>query len=168
MKIVLHKHDVDLIVVGSSFTEFEGSEESYLKRLSKRLGISDNVVFTGRVHIDELKKLYASADIFCLPTLHEVLPMVILEAMASKICVLSTMVAGIPEVIDNGKDGLLVAPRDTDSLAKRLLNLLENDQLREELSENAYKKIIENYSWSNIAKKTLKVYEKLIFASLPL
>jgi glycosyltransferase involved in cell wall biosynthesis len=73
-----------------------------------------------------------------------------------------TDVGSIAEVVDNGKTGFIVPPRNPEALAKAIVKLLKDDKLRQEMGENARKKVGEELSWDNIAKKTIEVYEGAI------
>jgi len=83
--------------------------------------------------------------------------------MSRKLPVIATSVGGIPEVIENYKEGILIPPENPKELAKAINKLLDNKNLREELAENAYKKIKENYSIEQYAEKILDLYKQLIY-----
>jgi glycosyltransferase involved in cell wall biosynthesis len=76
--------------------------------------------------------------------------------------VVITDVGSIAEVVDNGKTGFIVPPRNPEALAEAIIRLLKDDELRREMGKNAYKKTKDELSWENIAKKTIKVYEEAI------
>ena len=84
-----------------------------------------------------------------------------LEAMACGTLVLATPVGGIPDVVKDGENGLLVPPRDSEALANAIIYLLENEDVREKMGKNGRKKV-KDYSWERIAEETEKVYSSLM------
>ena len=93
--------------------------------------IVDYVVFEGAMNQDRIRSFYAAADLFCLPSFAEGLPVVLMEAMAMGIPCVTTQITGIPELIRNGIDGMLVAPSDLDALVEALAKLMDDAALRE-------------------------------------
>jgi len=137
-----------------------GSLEKKLKTTAEKLKISENVEFLGiRKDIDTLMQ---KSKIFVLPSRWEGLPMVILEAMASGIPIVATKVGGIPEIIEDGKDGILVEPENPEELAKAILRLLSDVNLRSLISLNAYKKVKEEYSIERYIRDLLNLYCELV------
>ncbi|MFQ6087373.1 MAG: glycosyltransferase family 4 protein [Candidatus Methanofastidiosia archaeon] len=155
-KEILRIYEVNLLIIG------EGHQEKYLMEYSKKIGVEDKVIFAGNLEVGMLKRLYASCDIFCLPSLHEMFPLVILEAMASQIPIIATRTGGISETIESGKEGLLVPSMDSKALAKKIITLIEDKNLAKNLTKNAYKKVILKYSWNKVAREIEKVYQNLI------
>jgi len=84
-----------------------------------------------------------------------------LEAMACKKPVIGTNVGGVPFLIDNNKNGLLVPPRDPQALADAIIKILENPKLAKEMGENGYKKVSQGFTWGMQAAKTINVYRNL-------
>ncbi len=80
------------------------------------------MAFEGAVNQDHIRALYEAADIFCLPSLAEGIPVVLMEAMAMEIPCVTTHITGIPELIRSGTEGLLVAPSDLEGLVSALGN----------------------------------------------
>lgn len=114
----------ELTVAGS------GPEEIRLKENAKSLGIEKNVRFLGYVREDaELSRLYQESDVFILPSFTEGVPKVILEAMANGLPVVATSVGGIPEIIQNGENGLLVPPGDAEGICESVYRLLIDQKL---------------------------------------
>jgi len=138
----------------------EGYLEEELKGLVMELGIEKEVEFLG-VRKD-IEKLMKSTKLFVLPSRWEGLPLVILEAMSNKIGVIAAKVGGIPEVIENGKEGILISPEDPEALAKAITELLTDEELRIKLSVNAYKKVKEKYSIEVYTKNIVEFYKSLI------
>ena len=155
--IVKEVPDTELVFVGSGGLRLE------LEDLSKRLNVEKYVKFAGFVE-ESLKSLYyKAADVFCLPSTMstESFGIVNLEAMACGIPIVASKMGGIPDVVRDGENGLLVPPKDSDVLADAIIYLLENEDIREKMGKNGRKKA-ENYSWEKIAGETEKVYQGLI------
>lgn len=123
-----------------------GRSRCALEQLTERLGVASRVSFLGAVGQDELHALYESTSIFCLPSFAEGVPVVLMEAMAMKLPAVSTRIAGIPELIENGSTGLLVAPGRADELADALERLLVDPSLAGELGSNARKKVLRDFN----------------------
>jgi len=108
-----------------------------------------------------MKKLKEST-ILVVPSRMESIPQVIKEAFFLKIPVIATDVGGIPELIINNKTGILVTPENSQSLQNEITNLLKNPSLQEQISNNAFDFIMENYTWEALLPKYLNFYENLI------
>lgn len=114
-------------------------------------------------YISETRPLiYAIADIFVLPSFYENFPISVLEAMASETAVVATNVGGIPEMITSGYNGVLIPPKDVDSLVNALVLLIENDYLRRKIGKNARKTVLKKFTWKQTAKKTKEYYEYIL------
>jgi glycosyltransferase involved in cell wall biosynthesis len=127
-----------------------------------KLGVKENIVFTGYFPDEKLPKLYQAADIFAFSTFYENLPFAILEALSSGLPVVTTNVGGIPEIIDDGKNGFLVEPFNSEQLADRILYLLENPPAASEFGFLGRKTVEERFDWRLIVKKVLRVYDEAL------
>ena len=96
---------------------------------------------------------FQKANIFVLPTYAEAMPMSVIEAMAAGLPVISTTVGGIPELIENGVDGLLYAPGDVNALAEKISFLLDNKNIRIEIGGKARVKANEQMDFGQYADK---------------
>ncbi|KAF5423723.1 MAG: glycosyltransferase family 1 protein [Candidatus Methanomarinus sp.] len=146
--------DVELVFVGS------GEMRADVEKLSNKLGVENYIKFAGFVE-ERLKPLYyKAADVFCLPSTMstESFGIVNLEAMACSIPIVASNIGGIPDVVKEGENGLLVPPRDSDALANAIIYLLENEGAREKMGKNGRKKV-KDYSWEQVAEMTEKVYK---------
>lgn len=101
-----------------------------LERQAEALGIGQQVTFLGAVGQDDIPELYRWADVFCLPSFQEGLPVVLMEAMAAGLPVVATRIAGIPELVEDGVSGTLVTPGRADLVAAALERLYKEPQLR--------------------------------------
>lgn len=142
--------------------EIAGEKQQVLQ-VCRELNLSKYVHFLGWVTGDEKRNHYQRADIFTLPSHAENLPFSLLEAMAMGLPVVTTPVGGIPEVVEEGRSGYLIQPGNEQELAERILRLLKNPLLREELGRNARLRMQENYSPEKIAQQ----WELLYFELLP-
>lgn len=103
-------------------------------------GVSDLIEHIGPVAMSERVSFYQNADIFVLPTYAEAMPMSVIEAMAAGLAIVTTKVGGIPELISDGEDGVLVECGDVNALADRISVLINNRKLRKELGRRAREK----------------------------
>ena len=118
--LVERGRDVALTVVG------DGPSREHLHAQAARLGLGDRVEWVGALGQDEIRDAYARADVFCLPSFAEGVPVVLMEAMAMEVPVVATRIAGIPELIEDGASGLLVTPARADELADALGRLVDD------------------------------------------
>ncbi len=148
-EIVKKKYpDAVLTMVGP---DRDGSLEE-TKAFAKELGLEDSVTFTGGLSKEEWIDLSKDFDIFINPTNFDNLPVSIVEAMALGFVIVSTNVGGLPYLIDNEKDGLLVDKNDHIAMANKILRALKDPQLAKKLSQNAREKA-KGYAWSEVKKK---------------
>lgn len=132
-------------------------------RLFENEGIpADYYSLLGYIPHDEMPEIYSNSAILVQPSLIENLPFSILEAMSCGLPVIGSNVGGIPEIIDDGIDGLLVHPGNPEMLAKKILFLLNNESEIKRISRNAREKIIRKFTSEIMADKTQKVYEKIL------
>ncbi len=106
----------------------DGPQKTEMEQLSLQLGLRDRVVFTGDT--DQVESLLASSDIFVLSSKFESLPLSIIEAMRARLPVIASDVGGVSELVTDGVTGFLVPRSDTDSLAKRLQQLIISPEER--------------------------------------
>lgn len=140
-----------LVVTGSSF--FAGASRTpYEQRLEEMARpIQSSIVFTGFLPHEKLRYLYSSVDVVALPSVwQDPCPLVTLEAMATRTCLVSTAVGGIPELVSDGVDGVLVAPGDANALAAAISGLLEDPARRGAMGEAARRKVLEGYRWERL------------------
>jgi glycosyltransferase involved in cell wall biosynthesis len=122
-----------------------GPDEPSLRKHASNTELAESVIFEGAVNQDRIRSLYSAADILCLPSFAEGLPVVLMEALAMGIPCVTTHITGIPELIRNGIDGLLVAPSDLDALVAALAELMNDSALRERLATSGRARILELY-----------------------
>lgn len=123
----------------------DGVDRVSLKSTADAIGDSSLIIFEGAANQDRVRELYRTADLFCIPSLAEGVPVVLMEAMAMEIPCITTHITGIPELISNGCDGLLVAPGDMDGLIAAISLLMDDDVLRERIAKAGRDKILAKY-----------------------
>ena len=123
-----------------------GPDQENLKREVVSRGLGHRVHFEGPVNQDRIRDFYRRADVFVLPSFAEGIPVALMEAMAMEIPCVSTFVAGIPELIRNDIDGILVAPSDKHALAIAIRSLLVDPALRHRLGRSGRRRVIEKYN----------------------
>ena len=137
----------------------EGSLKGELESLAKRLGV-DNIVSLPGFERD-LIKLYSSLDIFVLNSIREGLPNVCLEAMSMGAAMTATAVAGVPKLVTDGVDGLIIPMEDKAALQSALTKLIESPELRRTLAVNARKTVEERFSFDKRMEKMRALYDSL-------
>lgn len=118
--------------------------------------------FLGQVPDGVPQFLYAISDLYVLPSLYENLPVTILEAMASECAVVASDICGIPELITNGKNGILIPPNDPETLADSIAQLVENREFANELAREARRSVLGKFDWSVIAAQMVGCYEDIM------
>ncbi len=134
-----------------------------LTRQAADLGVGQNVQLTG--HRTDARQLLAAADVFVLPSRHEAMPLVLLEAMDAGLPVVATRVIGSEEIVVDGETGLLVPPRDARSLAEAIGRLLADPALRARFAEAGRRRYLERFTSVRMAADTLAVYQRALQAA---
>jgi glycosyltransferase involved in cell wall biosynthesis len=126
---------------------------------ARRAGLDDAVRFLGAVGQDGIRELYERADVFCLPSLAEGIPVVVMEAMAMEVPVVTTRIMGIPELVEDGEEGILVPPGRVDPLADALERLVRAPAERRRLGAAARRKIESDYNVADSAVRMRALLE---------
>jgi glycosyltransferase involved in cell wall biosynthesis len=121
-----------------------------------------SVNFLDYVNSDDLKKYYASCNLFVGPSLYESFGLIYLEAMSFGKPVIGCGVGGVPEVVDDGYTGILVPPEDYEALAGAIVGLLSDNRKLSEMGINARALVENKFSREIMAKRTLDLYESVI------
>ena len=138
---------------------------SRLRHLVSEAGLQGQFRFWGDITAerrDELVRLYSRSSIFVLPSHHEGMSTVLLEAMACGLPVVSTAVGGAPEVVVDGENGLLVPPQNPKALAEALLTLLGDNRLCQRLGRNAQATIERHHTWDTVGARYVACYEQVL------
>ncbi len=135
----------------------DGPLADSLMQLSKELNLEDSVHFLGRVLQEDIVRYYQDADIFVLPCVpasnndRDGIPNTLMEAMACGIPVVSTTFSGIPELVIEQENGLLVPPKNPEALAEALKKLIDNPDVRLQMGENARQHVEKSFSATDAA-----------------
>jgi len=132
-----------------------------LRRRAFELGLGERIELPGWLGAQERDAELAKAELFCLPSHAEGLPMSMLEAMAARKAVVVTKVGAIPEAVRDGDNGLLVPPRDEDALAGALALAMTDPALRERLAGRARATIEQHYSTEVVCGQLSAIYREL-------
>jgi glycosyltransferase involved in cell wall biosynthesis len=156
LPIVLTKFpDVSVIFAGRDETPGATNE---LKSIAKEKQIDKNVNFIGPVVGHRKNELLHSCSIMTLPSYGENMPISIMEGMAAKLPIIASNVGAIPELLENGKIGILISAGDYTALAHGIIRLIKNPQLAESIASQAYIKINNHYDISKIEEAIEKIY----------
>lgn len=143
-----------LILVGT------GPCEGKIMRLIEKLSLLGRIIRFKGISDEKLYELYALADIFVLPTLYEGLPLVLLEAAASGLPIITTDITDNAQIVKNGVNGFLVQTRNAEALAEATIKIYGNG-LRKQMSD-ASRLVAKDYDWEIVAKKAVAKYQQLL------
>jgi len=153
---------INLSIVGN------GPLHARILSLIEHYKLKDHVKLLGHVTSREtLRTLYQQACGLIVPSHHESLPNVILEAMACGTPVIATQVGSIPAVINNGVNGLLVSPRNPDAIAEAIGRLVNDSSLHDKLGQAARKTIEKKFTWQIIGGNYLFLYDEILSRAVP-
>jgi len=141
---------VQMLIVGS------GAQQYALEKLAAALGVDDRVQFLG--HRTDVPDLLSASDFFVLPSLSEGLPMSILEAMAAGLPIVATAVGGVEELVEAGRQGLIVQPSTPDDLATAIGELSADADLRRRYGESARQRVAAGFSFDRMVDRYDDIY----------
>jgi len=148
-RIIKDCPDIRFVIVGS------GPEKEKLQNMVKSLGLDKHIAFLG--YQKDLVSTLQSFDLMVLPSLTEGLPAILLEAMALKVPIIATSVGGTPEIIENGVNGFLVPPKNSQKLSEKIIEVYKNP----DLTSKFVKESLVRFEKFFTAKKTASEYEKV-------
>lgn len=152
--IVAKKYpETKLVIIG------EGKDRKNLENLIKKLKIENHVLLAGKQK--EIPKLLKSSDIFVLPSLREAFGLVILEAMITGIPAIGSKVGGIPEIVKNGENGLLVEPKNSEKLTYILTELIAQQKKRQKFASAGPKTVLKKFTAKKMAEGYEREYSKI-------
>ena len=153
-RLVDKEIDCEFWVVG------KGRDEWRFRSLAGSLGVE--VKFCGKVPNQELPRYYNLSDVVAVPSKErESFGIVAAEAMACGRPVVVSDVGGLPEVVEDGKEGLVVKRNDPEELARALITLLRNPDLRKKMGENGRKKSLKEFDWNRVTERIENLYRKV-------
>lgn len=145
--------DINLLIIG------DGYQKNDLMKQVQILGLGENVKFLGEISNDLLPQYLAKASVFVRPSLSEGLGISFLEAMAMGVPVVATPVGGIVDFLEDGRTGLFCKVGDAQDIAEKIMTLINNEMLRQNIISRAREIILERYTWPSIAEKFRNLYE---------
>jgi glycosyltransferase involved in cell wall biosynthesis len=134
--------------------------------MTRELGLEDCVDLLGWLSASEIQKELDEADVFVLPSHNEGLPMSLLEAMARGLPVVSTRVGGIPEIVLDGVNGLLIEAGNVEALARSIISLAGDPSLRTRLGESAQETVRMHYSVEKLMPRLQHIYDSILSPGL--
>ncbi len=143
----------------------DGEQRPALEAQAERLGLGGAVRFLGAVPRDEMATWFAAADVFCLPSIDAGFPVSTLQAMAAGLPIVASRVSGIPEAVDDGVTGLLVAPEEAGALADALERLTADAELRRRMGESARQVFRERFTIATVAGLYIDLWQEMIEGS---
>lgn len=152
-KVLDRYHDSKLIICG------RGGMIDELREQVKYLGIENKVYFAGYCDSKKMQKMYKCADVAVFPSTYEPFGIVAIESMLSGTPTIVSDVGGLNEIIEHGVTGMKSYAGNANSIADSVLSLLFDPKLCANISQNAIKKVKENYNWSKITDSTYYVYQ---------
>ncbi len=161
---ILQDYPFCLAIIGGEpdeSEEHENIEMSRIKALTEQHGLTDLVTFLGKRNQESLPYYYSAAEAVVVPSQYESFGMVALEAMACGIPVVASQIGGLAYLVQDGVTGFTVPVDEPVELANRLTLLLQDQNLRNRMGEQAVK-VAREYAWDKIASKLLAVYDELI------
>ncbi len=135
----------------------DGEEKGNLKKLAENLGVEEKVFFLG--DIPEANKYLSALDIFSLISRTEALPYVILEAGIAGLPVVATEVGGIPEIIENKKNGILIPKENIERFADALTFIMRDENIRNLIAKNLKETVSEKFNMEKMLKETIAIYK---------
>src|SRR6266446_139871 len=152
------------VVGGGTFIEGGRKEPRDYRReleaMAQRLGLEGRVVFTGVRN--DVANVLSQVAVSVLPSISEGIPNTVLESMAAGVPVVATRVGGIPEAVEDGATGLLVAPRDPAALARAIGLVLEDRDLARRLGEAGRQRVIQHFGLDDMVRQTEALYVSLL------
>ncbi len=155
--IVLKKRKDVIFVIGG-----DGPLRPCFERLVLKLGVKNNVIFTGMISREYMPYYYAMSDVVVIPSLQEAWGLIVTEAMATGKPVIGTKVGGIVDQIIDGYNGFLVPPRDPKAIADKILWFIENPKEVKRMGLNARRFVEKNFDIKRRIDNIIKLYKKLL------
>lgn len=157
--LAMQHKEVRFIVVG------DGPLRGELEEEARRLGLGARLHFAG--HREDIPNVMAALDVFVLSSLEEHFGRVLIEAMAAETPVVATAAGGVPEIIEDGRSGILVPPGDADALADAISRLLCDEALRRSVAEAGARRVASHFSIQQHAERVERLYARLLSGRTP-
>jgi glycosyltransferase involved in cell wall biosynthesis len=154
--VARYRQDAKFIIVG------DGWYRDHLEWVANSTGQRWRIMFTGFIPDTDLVALTKSADVLVVPSVYEPFGIVALEGMAAEVPIVVSQVGGLTEFVEHDRTGVLVHPRNPESIAWGIEHILSNPGHARWLTHNAKEVVQKTYGWEAIAKRTSRVYEEVI------
>jgi len=141
-----------LVIVG------KGQLQAQLQEQMRTLNLRDRAQFAGYLTGAALAGAFKCADVLVVPSLYEPFGIVALEGMVNRVPVIVADSGGLAEIVEDGRTGLKVPPRDPRALAQAIVRLLWDEPLRRQLGETGYEQAVSRYRWADVARQTVGAY----------
>ncbi len=135
-------------------------DKGKIEHLAEQLNVKKSVIFLGWQ--EDLPIVYSSLDILAFPTLKEAFGRVAVEAMACEVPVIATKVGGVPEVVEDGKTGILIDSEEHIQLADAIIRLLNDSKMRKNMGEEGRKRVKENFNIMKVVNDVENIYDALL------
>jgi len=156
MKLVLDETEAKLVVAG------DGPEWPFLKALARDLRVSEHLTFLGAVRHGVLPRYLTSSTLVVIPSYVEAFSLFMLEAMASGKPVIASSVGGMAEILTHDRTGVLVRPGDHRLLAREILRLLGDHELRATIGAEARRAVLRSYTWDIATQKYIAQFKRAL------
>jgi glycosyltransferase involved in cell wall biosynthesis len=153
-EVLRRKLKLRLSIVG------DGSDYTTLREFIDENGLAEAVTLHGALSHPATRELLTTADLFVLPSFAEGVPVALMEAMSMEIACISTYVAGIPELIESGTQGLLVPPASENDLTEAIASLVTDQERRKALAAAGRRKVLSSYDLSVNIERLIQVFEE--------
>ncbi len=158
-RVLREMPDVEFWIAGGRHNSI--CEESLMQVIAEE-GIGSHLRLLGPIAWDELGRAYHRCDLFVMPSYYETFSISCVEAMACGKAVVATRAAALPEVVDDNRTGILVQPGDPEALARGIIRLLRDPQLREEMGRKGRQKVLDAYDPQRLAAQTIRAYQQIL------
>lgn len=154
-----------LFLIGGNWVDGHEAYQDRLLQLIKTLGLEDVLTITGKVSLADRQDFYRQIDIFCLPSVAEGTPLVILEAMASGLPIVATDVGGVQSQVTSGVEGFVVPPRAPDLIALAILQLVSSPELRQTMGAHGRARVKRDFSLELCVERYKRLYSRMASSS---
>ena len=152
-KVLPHIPDLKVTLIG------DGPERLGLEREARNMGVADSIEFAGYCSQSEVAEMLRHTDLLVLPSFAEGLPVVLMEALAARVPVVATQIAGVSELVEDGINGAMVPPGDAERLAEKILELLNDDPLRAKMGDLGCEKVALDFDITIEAGRLAALFE---------
>uniref|UniRef100_A0A915JS43 Glycosyl transferase family 1 domain-containing protein n=1 Tax=Romanomermis culicivorax TaxID=13658 RepID=A0A915JS43_ROMCU len=158
-KFLSRSKDLRLVLVGGDPSEIEYHK---IRKFLEHSEVWQFSTLAGRVSHDRLPEYYAAAHVTVIPSLYEPFGLVAIESMRMGTPVIASAVGGLPYIVDQGRNGLLVPANDTQALSQAIVAMLDDERRAKEMGSQGRRKVLRLFNWKKVAYKMTDLYASLI------